>query len=645
VKCWTLACIAVATLLPSAAPAQTGVLRLPWSQWQVYTGSDPQCFQLESPACGGERVVFEDWGSANVWLRAEVSLPPDLKPSPQLGLLVQGYYPVYEVFINGQKIGSSGDLAQHTGPQYEHAIFAIPSGISNSGRLFIAIHSLGVHSSNHVDPGVPSIAPMDRLASIRDSDELNYLRSSWLHYLSFAAMFGIGVVFFLLFAINTHAHEYFWLGARLSVLLVFRIGELATIVNLSMPLWLALVDNGVFNAIGTLMSIEFVFSFLGRPVPRFFRIVEICGLSSSMPLVPLLFQFSPRYFPVYAFTNSFYMHHIAIGATLLSALSFFLLVPMCFKSPLPEMRWIGAATLFFAVEESNRMVAFIHLPSLPQDLFWHGVDIDLRGISNLLFAMVMLVAMTFRLRRLQDRNRAVEQELAAARGVQQILIPDQLPTVSGLLIQSAYLPAQEVGGDFFQILPISDAAGQQQGAFIVLGDVSGKGLKAAMTVSLIVGTLRAFAETCHSPGELLTALNRRLCGHVDGFATCLAVKIDASGNLTLANAAHPNPYLDGVEIQTEANLPLGLAADLQYTDRALALAPNQTCTLLTDGVIEATSAASHELFGFDRTQSISGQSASSIAEAARVFGQGAPQADDITVLTIARVPVADHVMA
>jgi hypothetical protein len=459
-------------------------------------------------------------------------------------------------------------------------------------------------------------------------------------------MFGAGVVFFLLFSVNTRAHEYFWLGARLCSLLIFRLGELASVVDLSVPAWLALASNAFFNGSGAFLSIEFVFSFLGRPVPRFFRAVQVLGLLNAVPLLLLVPLPASLFFSTARFADSVYIHHPAIACTLLSALTFLLLVPVCFKSKLPEMRWIGAATLFFAIEESNRMAGFIHLPSIPQDFFWRGVDIDLRAISNLMFAIVMLIAMTFRLRRIQDRNRKIEQEIAAARSIQQILIPDQLPQIPGLTIESAYLPAQEVGGDFFQILPIANHDyPDQPSAFIVLGDVSGKGLKAAMTVSLLVGTMRALAETCQSPGELLQGLNRLLHGRADGFATCLALMIARSGELSLANAGHPNPYLNGIEIHTEANLPLGLSLDVTYSGITVQFNGDDRFTLVTDGVVEATSAASRELFGFDRTQSISIQSASRIAEAAREFGDGAPQADDITVLTIARAAVAQPALA
>ena len=100
---------------------------------------------------------------------------------------------------------------------------------------------------------------------------------------------------------------------------------------------------------------------------------------------------------------------------------------------------------------------------------------------------------------------------------------------------------------------------------------------------------------------------------------------------SVANAGHPNPYLDGVEIQTEANLPLGVDAEVRYSEITFQLDPDSFCTLVTDGVVEATS-PSGELYGFERTQAISSQPANTIAEAARQFGQE----DDITVLSITR---------
>jgi hypothetical protein len=149
-------------------------------------------------------------------------------------------------------------------------------------------------------------------------------------------------------------------------------------------------------------------------------------------------------------------------------------------------------------------------------------------------------------------------------------IPDAIPSVPGFKIESVYKPASEVGGDFFQIISTGI-----DGALIVIGDLSGKGMPAAMAVSLLVGTFRTLAHYTQSPSEILSAMNQRMLARSNGgFTTCLVLRADP------------------------------------------------------DGVIEAQNAAG-ELFGFERTAAISTQSAEPIAHAAQAFGQE----DDITVLT------------
>jgi hypothetical protein len=219
-----------------------------------------------------------------------------------------------------------------------------------------------------------------------------------------------------------------------------------------------------------------------------------------------------------------------------------------------------------------------------------------------------------------------ETELEAARTVQQVLIPDEIPSVPGFKIESVYRPAGQVGGDFFQILPLLGG-----GVLVVIGDVSGKGMPAAMTVSLLVGTLRTLAHYTASPGEILAAMNRRmLVRSKDGFTTCLVVRADPDGTLTMANAGHIPPYCDGEELTIESGLPLGLLAQSIYEEAKIELKPGAQITLLTDGVVEARSATG-ELFGFARAQTWSYKSAKQISEAACAFGQD----DDITVVTLA----------
>lgn len=153
-----------------------------------------------------------------------------------------------------------------------------------------------------------------------------------------------------------------------------------------------------------------------------------------------------------------------------------------------------------------------------------------------------------------------------------------------------------------------------------------------MSVSTIIGALRGCTE--RAPANVLGYLNRALCGHITGFATCCAALIDPDGKLTIANAGHLSPYLNGEELTVSPGLPLGIVDASDYSEMSLELAPSDSLTFVSDGVVEARNSAG-ELYGFSRTQSISAQPARKIAEAARSFGQE----DDIAVLTVRRVAV------
>jgi serine phosphatase RsbU (regulator of sigma subunit) len=212
------------------------------------------------------------------------------------------------------------------------------------------------------------------------------------------------------------------------------------------------------------------------------------------------------------------------------------------------------------------------------------------------------------------------------------MIPEAIPEVPGYAIHGAYHPAREVGGDFFQIISLDSAA-----TLIILGDVSGKGLKAAMNVALIIGTIRTLAEFESDPTNILAGLNRRLVGRMQGgFTTALLLKLDRFGHCTLANAGHLPPFLNGNELKLNESLPLGIVAEAEFADQDFVLRQGDCLTLYTDGVPEAR-CKKGELYGFERTRALFSDSfsAESVAQAARDFGQD----DDITVLTIEPIPV------
>ncbi len=225
----------------------------------------------------------------------------------------------------------------------------------------------------------------------------------------------------------------------------------------------------------------------------------------------------------------------------------------------------------------------------------------------------------------------LDAEMAAAREVQQLIVPEAPATFPGYAIESVYIPAQQVGGDFFQILPAAN-----NGLLIVLGDVAGKGLPAAMLVSMLVGSIRILAEDIHDPALILHKLHDRLMGRTrGGFATALAAHISADGHVTIVNAGHLAPYLDGCETELQGALPLGIVNDAQSESTSFQLLPGSRLTFYSDGVVEAQNRTG-ELFGFDRAKAISSQPAAAIAKAAVDFGQS----DDITVVTIERLAIS-----
>jgi hypothetical protein len=259
--------------------------------------------------------------------------------------------------------------------------------------------------------------------------------------------------------------------------------------------------------------------------------------------------------------------------------------------------------------------------------FPFGIRVRVPEFTNALLVVVLSVLLTRRLLHSIRRQRLVALDLQQAHEVQQVLIPESIPEVSGFAMEAVYKPAGEVGGDFFQILPIESG-----GVLVVIGDVSGKGVAAAMTVSLLVGTVRTLAHYTHSPGEILSAMNYRMLGRTrGGFTTCLVVFAGADGKVTAANAGHIAPYLNGREIELQNGLPLGLVAGESYTESTIDLPLNGRITLLTDGVLEARNETG-ELFGFERTAAVAAGSADQIATTAKLFGQD----DDITVLTLTR---------
>jgi len=261
--------------------------------------------------------------------------------------------------------------------------------------------------------------------------------------------------------------------------------------------------------------------------------------------------------------------------------------------------------------------------------FPFGIQMGMGNIANMLLVVGVGLLLLRRLTLSVREQRRMALDVKQAQEVQQVILPQARSIFPGLAIESEYRPAREVGGDFFQIIPHKDGS-----LMIVAGDVTRKGLKAGMLVALLVGAVRSTVELNNDPEFVIKALNRRLIGRGDSQATCQAMRIDPDGLVTLANAGHLPPYLNGQPLEVEGSLPLGVLPEADCTVLCFKLADGDRLVLLSDGIAEAID-ANGQLFGFDRVHQLlqTRLSATELANAAQSFGQE----DDISVIYVTRM--------
>jgi cytochrome c oxidase subunit IV len=272
----------------------------------------------------------------------------------------------------------------------------------------------------------------------------------------------------------------------------------------------------------------------------------------------------------------------------------------------------------------NWMNGAFNLQPVPMD---RGIDFAAIGIMSVLILSYFFFVVYLRGSGMESFR--MRNELAQAQEVQQLILPESRLAFPGLVVESEYRPAREVGGDFFQMIPHKTDGS----LLIVAGDVAGKGLKAGMLVALLVGAIRTAAQYVPNPASVLSALNLLLIGRSDAQTTCLALLISKDGAVTLANAGHIAPYLNGEPLPMEGSLPLGMIESAESSVMHFRLHDGDRLMLISDGIAEATDDAG-QLFGFERVHQLlrTAKSASEVARAAQTFGQE----DDISVISITR---------
>ena len=250
---------------------------------------------------------------------------------------------------------------------------------------------------------------------------------------------------------------------------------------------------------------------------------------------------------------------------------------------------------------------------------------------------------------LRERER-FEQELRVARRIQQALLPEELPLLENWDIVPYYRPAREVGGDFYDFLPLSDG-----GVGFIIGDVSGKGIAAALVMANTQSVLRAVAQGSTPPGGLLAQVNEVLVAYIPSnmFVTCFCGILDPeSGRLTYANAGHNPPFRqhDGEATALFATgMPLGLMPGMPYEEKETMLRPGDGVLFYSDGLLEAHN-QEREMLGSSRVRELVAEHASDaehltagVLEAlGRFTGEAWEQEDDITLVTLQRLTTGDR---
>lgn len=237
----------------------------------------------------------------------------------------------------------------------------------------------------------------------------------------------------------------------------------------------------------------------------------------------------------------------------------------------------------------------------------------------------------------------IKQEMRVAQLIQQQFLPHELPDLPGWQVAAYYQPAREVGGDFYDFLELPDGK-----VGLVAGDVSGKGVPAALVMATTHSFLRAEAPRLAEPSAVLARVNELLVDEMPPtmFVTCLYAVLDpATGELRVANAGHNLPYVaspSGCCELRARGLPLGLMPEIAYDQITATLAPGDQMLLHSDGLTEAHNPAG-EMFGFPRVQTAMsptrfGQALIDdlLGDLRRFTGTGWNQEDDITLVTLQR---------
>jgi len=572
------------------------------------------------------------WGYA--WYRIRVRV--DSRPGVKRALAgPSDVDDIYQAFEDGVHIGSFGDFSGPTPALYttRPKMFSLPDDSASvsdhvlSFRVYMApytLHELDDVGGFHNPPLLGEYSTVAAHNQVRWDELYRSYASDLIEALTFTLL---GFVALSLVLFDRTDPVYLWIGA---LLLITALSTWIMVIS-NWTEWVSyvIVVPIQISVISPLMGIGWVMVWrvwyrLRRPPWVPWLILALLPLSIVSNSIGQNLFFVPVQPSI---ENTFNIISLVLRLAIAALLVLTVaqgIVEQGFEGwiALPAVLLIGIAE--FGNELTYLRIAVVWFP--------FGLQLNVFHLASLLLVATLSLLLLRRLLKSIHRQRQMALDVKQAQEVQQVILPEAHTSVPGFEIESEYRPAREVGGDFYQVIP-NPADGS---LLIVAGDVAGKGLKAGMLVALLVGAIRTIAKFKADPAIILDTLNERLIGRGDAFATCLALRINVDGSVTLANAGHLAPYINGEALSLEGSLPLGMVEIPEFSILRFELRPEDRLTLLSDGVAEAMDTKGN-LLGFDRVQELlrTTTSAAEIANAAQAFGQE----DDISVISVTRSSV------
>jgi Stage II sporulation protein E (SpoIIE) len=612
--------------------------------WKFHVGDDPAWAQTDFNDSSWEDVdltpgrtgVAPGWTarghagySGYAWYRILVEVQ-GAKRSLALKM-PDSFDDAYQVFVNGQRLGEFGKFTDHGVTAYSGlpTAFRLPKTVRD-GKIVIAVRTWMDSATPFNSPAAGGLreppelgfaSAITSLVRLDWNDQGHLVGSGFLEMLILL----MALVFALaLFWLDREERSYLWLGL---VCVAILLGNAIVLLD-NFTTWIGLTTSVILiDVIAKPLEIGLWVIFWGywfrlQPIRVLHRVVwslvVVLAIGTAMLRPPLYGTHVPVHAAV--FLNPFLLTvKLGLGVLL------FLVAYRGFRKNRGEGVMAAVAVLLAFIANYNHELRLI-LGKVTFTVF--DFAINLGSISTMLSLLLITVMLLGRFITAQRAKEQWKLEIAQARHVQQVLIPNTLPELNDLHIDSEYRPAREVGGDFFQIVPNKDGT-----SLIAFGDVTGKGLQAGMLVALIIGAIRSAAEHDNSPWRILEVLNEQLCERESASATCMVLRFTPGGAVELANAGQLPPYRNGIEMQIEGALPLGILSGMDFPVTSFELEPGDSLLIMSDGVAEAQNAQG-ELFGFERIEQMlrSPHTTADIATAAQEFGQ----TDDILVLRIER---------